>query len=192
MQGRYLDVVVLTATLLLTTVPVGCTQGAQTKRGVCLSLLVWWRSRAWRRAANEAISPVHLPGERVRLWLEIVERVTQAEREASGEEAQEKRRAKIEAVVSRVLNDKAVQTSLALRYVQGLQDRVGFGDYEDARALQAEAVWVRSYFSTRLRSSLVASFGGVASNRETGPTEQLSAILAAKIVNELQAASLAA
>ena len=149
--------------------------------------------RRWKKNAEEAIAPERFEGERERLATEIGRRIWLAKGGREGALAQDEAPLlALEVAVLPSLNDRVVQTSLALRYLDALAEGLRSTDYEDRPALAAEATWTEAYLAQRLAPASL----GTAEDQRGSPTipraEALCQDLALHFLSDFHLAAIAA
>ena len=119
---------------------------------------VTWRNthRRWKRAVEEAISPVFYSCERDLLGAEIAKRIWMAYGGQQSTDARsEASLLMLEAMVDRHLKESVLRASLALRYLETLAEHVRRADYEDAKQLVKEAQWSEAYVRKEVPCTLL-------------------------------------
>lgn len=153
----------------------------------------WLRTRRWQAAVTAALRPAHLHAERIRLGAELWARVVALVGARTSSDAISGAAAeRVARAVDQLLDAPLVQASLALRYLETMQDRLRWADYEDVPPLHAEVRWLEHFLALRLRSPWVRAALASSPENALPSAESVYALVAAKIVTELEAASLAA
>ena len=150
--------------------------------------MIRWNStkKRWKKAADEAITSSRFGLERDRLAAEVAKRVWVANGGREWADARgEGSLLALETLILPHLNDAVVRSALALRHVHVLQDSLQRADYEDARSLEAEALWAEEY----LRDAVA---GAVATGSSGERLQGLRDRLAVVVMAELKAAAIAA